>query len=349
MKDKLQKSANAIDNRFDSLTEQLSQRLMLDGQVHIHPYYGLGNNESIYLRGRVLLDKQIPKAQDEDSYLKNLLNTWQHITSVEIPNARVQAKFGGQTQTFVADDEGFFEVEMANANLADDVLWHPVSLELIDRPDHSPVSTTGQIMIPSPEAEYGIISDIDDTVLQSKATNYLAAATLMFFKNAKTRLPFEGVADLYQALHKNGQNPIYYVSSSPWNLFELLTDFFEYQDIPKGPLFLTDYGFSADQFIKPSHGTHKLEQIEKILNMFPDQKFLLMGDSGQHDPEIYQEVIRRHPTQILACTIRDVTTARRDSQVAQIAAEVNKSGSEMIFAEHSSQILEHAKMKGWVP
>ncbi len=319
---------------------------MADGNVHIHPYNGMGNQERLYMRGRVLLDKEIPKAKDQDSYLKNLLNTWQHVTSVEITDTRVGAKIGGATHVATTDDEGFFEIEMENPGLPEDKLWHEIELELLDRPDGLPETATGQIMIPQANAEFGVISDIDDTVLQSKATNYLAAATLMFFKNAKTRLPFDGVAKLYQSLQKNGRNPILYVSSSPWNLYELLTDFFEYQNVPAGPLFLADYGFSAEQFIKPSHGNHKLEQIEHILNFYPNQQFILMGDSGQKDPEIYQKAVAKHAGQIKACVIRDVTNARRDQQVAQIAADVTATGTDMIFASDSAEMETYFQKQG---
>ncbi len=346
MKNTLKKAADSADNLFDTLTDNLSNRLMADGKVHIHPYNGMGNQERLFLRGRVLLDKEIPKSEDQDSYLKNLLNTWQHITSIEIDNTRVGAKIGGLTHVVKTDSEGFFEIEMDNPGLPEDVLWHDIELELLDRPDDRPETATGQIMIPPANAEYGVISDIDDTVLQSKATNYLAAATLMFFKNAKTRLPFEGVAELYQSLQKNGRNPICYVSSSPWNLYELLTDFFDYQDVPAGPLFLTDYGFSADQFIKPSHGDHKLEQIEHILNFYPNLQFILMGDSGQKDPEIYQKAVAHHAQQIKACVIRDVTNARRDQQVAQIAADVSATGTDMIFAADSVEMRNYFEKQG---
>lgn len=348
MKDSLKQGMHLIDEQFDKLTAQLSDRLLADNKVHIHPYNGLGNSNRIYLRGRVLLDKQIAKGDDQDSFLDNLLATWQHITSVEIPNAKVQAQIGGLTQVVTTDEEGFFEIEMDNPKLSSDQIWHSINLELLDQPAEEREVAIGKIMIPPASAEFGVISDIDDTVLQSKATNYLAAARLMFLKNAKTRLPFEGVAELYQALHKNGRNPICYVSSSPWNLYEFLTDFFEYQDIPPGPLFLTDYGFSADQFIKPDHETHKIDQIDKILSIYPNLQYILMGDSGQKDPEIYQKVIEQHPDRIVACMIRDVTGSRRDRKVEQIAEAVSSGNTKMVFTESSAEMRMYFQKQAWI-
>lgn len=348
MKKIITKVAHTAENSFDTLTQHLLERLRADGKVHIHPYLGFGNQERIFLRGRVLRGKQVPLATDEDNFVENLLNAWQHIASDEIPNIQLQAQIGGLQQTFTTDEEGYFVVDMENPQLPPSQVWHELKLELLDPPDGQPVAATGEIVIPSQQAQFGIISDIDDTVLQSKATNYLAAAHLMFFKNAKTRLPFDGVAELYQALHKNAQNPLYFVSSSPWNLYDLLTDFFAYQSIPKAPLFLVDYGISAEQLIKPGHGTHKFEQINKILNMSPELNFVLIGDSGQHDPEIYRDVIKRHPGRILAAYIRDVTGQRRDEQVRHIAAEVTASGTDMLLAADSKTIAAHAQAKGWI-
>lgn len=348
MKTFLTKVADLADDQFDALTQRLSDRLMADGKVHIHPYRGLGNNERVFLRGRVQRDKQIPKAQSRDNFAKNLINMWRHVTSDELPNVRVQAQIGSKKAIFTTDDEGYFVIEMENPSLPADKLWHEIELTLIDRPDDAPVSAIGQVLIPPNNAEYGIISDIDDTVLQSKATNYVAAAGLMFFKNSRTRLPFEGVAELYQELNKHGKNPIFFVSSSPWNLYTLLTDFFEFQTIPKAPLFLVDYGFSAEQFIKPGHGEHKLHQIEMILEMYPHLNFILMGDSGQHDPEIYKEAIQNHPDRICTAYIRDVTTDHRDKEVLKIADEVTAAGTEMIFADNSDVIRIHAQKKGWL-
>ncbi len=113
-------------------------------------------------------------------------------------------------------------------------------------------------------AEGGVISDIDDTVLQSSATNYLRAAQLMFLDNARTRFLFAGVAALYHALSADGRNlAIFYVSSSPWNLYELLTDFFDFQGFARWySLFLKDYGITADQFI--SFGAQQAQTQPKL-------------------------------------------------------------------------------------
>src|SRR5690606_6523602 len=131
------------------------------------------------------------------------------------------------------------------------------------------------------------------------ASNLLQMLKLTLFNNAHTRLPFEGVAALYQAFHAGAggseKNPLFYVSSSPWNLYDLLDEFFYLQDIPKGPFFLRDFGIDKDKFIVSGHEEHKIVQIEKILSTYPDMKFILIGDSGEKDPEIFTNVVQAFP------------------------------------------------------
>ena len=104
-------------------------------------------------------------------------------------------------------------------------------------PGWRPLANRTEVLIPDASAAVGIISDIDDTVLQSSITDWKTAAQLTFLGNARTRKPLLGVAKLYAALQA-GVNPLFYVSSSPWNLYDLLEDFMRLNEIPPGPIFL---------------------------------------------------------------------------------------------------------------
>src|SRR5690606_668440 len=92
-----------------------------------------------------------------------------------------------------------------------------------------------------------------------------------------------------------GMHPIFYLSSSPWNLYHLFDDFMEGHDVPVGPILLRDYGFSDEKLFKSSHESHKTLHILQILDAFPDLPFVLVGDSGQRDPEIYQQIVQERP------------------------------------------------------
>lgn len=197
-----------------------------------------------------------------------------------------------------------------------------------------------------------MISDIDDTVIQTEATSLLTMARIVFLSNAHSRLPFKGVSAFYRALqqgqHEQGYNPIFYVSSSPWNLYDLLIDFFTIQQIPLGPLFLQEYGLTTEQLFIASHEKHKLAQIETLLTTYPDLPFILIGDSGQKDPEIYREVVRRHPGRIQAIYIRDVMLEKREREVQMIAKEVGQTGVDMLLVGDTFTAALHAAEQGFI-
>jgi phosphatidate phosphatase APP1 len=121
-------------------------------------------------------------------------------------------------------------------------------------------------------------------------------------------------------------NPFFYVSSSPWNFFDLLDQFLSITGLPAGPLMLQDYGIDDAKLIHLSHDDHKTTQIHEIFETYPHLPFVLVGDSGQRDPEIYRDIARRFPRRTAAIYIRDVTEAGRDTQVRAIAEELNAEG-----------------------
>src|SRR5690606_15752156 len=179
----------------------------------------------------------------------NLLNMYKRYQSHEIPGARLQARFGDLVREVTADNEGFFELEFSGFTLPEsEDSWYDVELELVDYPgkDQNPaepqeVKATGKVIVPPPDAEFGIISDVDDTVLRTDVVNLTAMARNTFLMNSRTRLPFEGAAAFYDALRRGSDttyNPIYYVTSSAWNLYDLIVDFFVVRQIPLGPLFM---------------------------------------------------------------------------------------------------------------
>lgn len=348
------KLGNASENYFDSLKLKLRERLGLDMDLHILTYMTYANAEELYLRGRVLLNKNI-EVNDRDSVWKNLQNTYKRLNSVEVPGAKLKVSFSDTQQEFMSDEDGYFELPLRlKMPLPAEELWHHPLIELLEAPIafQKPIQARAQVMTPPSTAKFGVISDIDDTVLTTHAQSLLKSAYMTFMNNAYSRLPFEGVAAFYQALQQGvsgaEENPVFYVSSSPWNLYDLLVDFLEINRIPKGPLFLKDYGFTHNKLFSESHGIHKPKQIRNILKAYPHLRFILIGDSGQHDPEIYAEVIKEFPGRILAAYIRDVSLEERDLEVKQISEGMLSHEVEMVLAENSFSAAEHAAAKGFI-
>ena len=342
--------ANAVEQRFDLLRFEAKRRLGLLDPFEILPYRGHGTARRLFLKGRVLEERGITRSGQHDTPWDNLRNMARRFASDEVPSARVRASFGGLTAETVADEEGFFEVSLELTEpLTGPTKWHPVELELLHpgSPGGGPVRSTGQVLVPT-SADFGVVSDIDDTVVRSSATNVLKMAWIVLLNNAHTRLPFEGVNAFYEALQRGvegrAHNPIFYVSSSPWNIYDVLEDFLNVHSVPEGPLFLKDWSLS----VLGEHRTYKLRIIRTLLATYPDLPFVLIGDSGEEDPEIYLQAAREHPGRITAIYIRDVTTGERDAEVRAIAKEARSLGTELVPVEDTAEAAEHAASIGLI-
>ena len=336
MRRRLQRAAAFLDAEVDR------RRRRPEGRAVIHPYRGYGRDEELLLRGRVLLEKPITRATAAEPVWRNVVNTWRRFLSEEIAGVRVVAAYRGATAEAVIDHEGYFRIVLRVPGLSHEVLWHEVSLSA---PDEGATAVAHGIT-PAIDSQFAIISDIDDTVVVTNATSLLGMARSVV-RNAASRLPFEGVADLYSSLHR-GINPIFYVSSSPWNLYDLLHDFMELNRIPHGPMFLQDWGIDEATLILADHQSHKMAQINALVDYYPAMRFVLIGDSGQHDPEIYLQVIQSHRDRVVAAFIRDVTPDLRDRGVARIIEASNAAGVEMLYVKDSADALTHARRLGLV-
>jgi phosphatidate phosphatase APP1 len=350
---KWRQAVTALVHNVEQRLDELKNRRQATGPLQIIPYAGYGTAERLYLRGRVLADKGIAPAGDDDSLWSNLVNMYRRLESDEVPGARLFARFQDVSQEVVADEEGYFEVWLEpEGAVADGRLWHSIELELLEPTADAPVQAAGHVLVPPPTAQFGVISDIDDTVVQSHATQLLRMARTVFLGNARTRLPFPGVAAFYRALQAgsgDAQNPLFYVSSSPWNLYDLLVEFFELQNIPLGPIFLRDWGVSEAELLPLKHGSHKLGLIRQMLDFYPSLPFILIGDSGQEDPEIYQQIVAEYPARILAVYIRNVSRdLARPEAIRALAQEVVQAGSTLILADDTLALAEHAAAEGWI-
>jgi phosphatidate phosphatase APP1 len=270
-----------------------------------------------------------------------------------VPNIAVTVRFENAEETVVTDSEGYYHVELPRGTRGDE-LW--LIAEARCDLAGGGISATHEIVAPTRDAEFGIISDLDDTVIETNMTSILTAAKLTFMGNAKTRKPLEGVAALY-ASFANGHagrpvNPIFYASSSPWNLYDLLCDFMELNEIPKGPIFLRDWGVDRTKFIAPRGHREKLERALKIIADYPELPFVLVGDSGQHDAALYAEAATLHPDRIKAIYIRDVdptSGTKRDDEVRAHIKTAAQHGVPMLLAPDSQAMAHHAAEIGLIP
>ncbi|MGB3683044.1 MAG: phosphatase domain-containing protein, partial [Rubrobacteraceae bacterium] len=322
------------------------------GPVSITPYVGHGTPQEFHLLGRVLEEREIPLGSAGDSALRNLRTMIRRFLSAEVPGARVRVRFEGRERVVVADDEGFVDVSIRPSRpLPEDRAWHTAELELLwpTAKGQDGFRTEGSVLVPPSklrDGAFGVVSDIDDTIVRTEATSLLRMARLVLFSNAHTRLPFEGVAAFYRALQRgaagDGDNPIFYVSTGPWNLYDLLENFLEIQELPRGPIFLKDWGGLKDLLKGMNHRQHKLEVIREIFDTHPTLSFVLIGDSGQQDAETYGQLAREYPGRVLAIYIRDVSRKERDVAVRAISEEMRSLEVPMLLVNDTVEAAEHA-------
>jgi phosphatidate phosphatase APP1 len=342
--------ARAIEERFDAYRFRLKRRLGLLDPFEILPYRGHGTTRELFLKGRVLEESGITRAGRDDAMWKNALNMARRFASDEVAGAWLRASFEGLQVETTADVEGYFEVHFRLPEpLGGVAQWYQVELDLLSPPSPGGgrVRSTGQVLVPH-GARFGVISDLDDTVVRSSATSVLKMAWIVVRNNAHTRLPFEGVAAFYRALQLGADgrsaNPIFYVSSSPWNIYDMLDDFLNVHGVPPGPLFLKDWSLT----VLGKHKDYKLGVIRRLLSTYQDLRFVLIGDSGEEDPEIYLQTVREHPGRVMAVYIRDVTSGERDAEIMAMADEARKLGTEMVAVPDTNAAAEHASSIGIV-
>ncbi len=349
---------DALLGELDAQVRGTSRRvrdIFRDAPHEILCYRGYGTSDTAHVWGRVVEQRDIGESSAADSTLRNLLNTVRRVDSDPLALADVEVQWSGARAPFKTDDEGFFTTSIAAAGIRSSAEWQTYDVELIAplTAGAPKITGTGEIFVPPLTATFGVISDLDDTVIQSRVSNFLQAARTVMLGNARTRLPFPGVAAFYSAL-RNGAagveaNPIFYVSSSPWNIYDVISEFLDLQGIPKGPLLLRDWDINFGALASERHLEHKGGIIRDILNRYPTLPFILMGDSGQHDPEIYRQIVGEFPDRIRAVYIRDVTrSAERTTSIQALATEILAAHSVLVLAEDTLDAAQHAAEQGWI-
>ncbi len=320
----------------------------------IVPYLSYGSAERVYLKGRVLEDKSLAVTTPDTPRWRNLVNTYKRFVNDKVPNARLEIDFAGLKHEVKTDAKGYFETWLEPPKGFRGQGWQEVNLTLLEprRDETSPASATGSVLFPSRNAQFGVISDMDDTVIQTDVTKWLRVIGTVLFGNAYTRLPFKGVAAFYTALQQGtqgGDNPLFYVSSSPWNLYDLILRLLRIEGIPLGPIMLRNWRSGGGELFPSEHGSFKKGEVQRILDTYSGLPFILIGDSGEQDPEIYSDIVADYPGRILAVYIRNVSeTDARTTSIRTLADNVRTHGSKLVLADDTLAAAKHAAAEGWI-
>ena len=319
--------------------------------VIITPFGGYANDTMIHAQGRVLEDEGIEHSE-EDSAIKNIWHSFKRFESDEKGNATVKVSWGDQERTLVSDAEGYVYLDEEHLQhfTHEETLWIPITYRLMDG-ERAVFETTSMVMKPSPKAEYGIISDLDDTVIETGVASTFKWRLLVnaLTKHSHNRLPLEGAQEFYKMLFKGksgyADNPFFYLSNSPWNIHDYLTAFLKKFEFPDGVIMLRDIGITFRKRKSFMEG-NKFRKIKHILETYPKIPFILIGDAGEIDADIYLKIASLFPEQVLAIYIRAVDKASKIKRIEKLI-EAHTDISVMIVRSKEDAI-SHARANGFI-
>lgn len=267
----------------------------------IVPFTGYGGTGWVRVLGRVVLRR--PEDADGSSADRfTSIRGWRSFTSVHVADARVVVSVGGAKRTISSDRGGVLDARI-EAKLPPG--WHDIRLS-IDGYD----AVDANVFVVADDVEFGLVSDIDDTVMVTALPRPFLAAWNTFVLDEHARTPVAGMAVLYERIVRSHPGiPVIYLSTGAWNVVPTLSRFLSRNLYPRGALLLTDWGPTHDRWFR-SGADHKRRSLERLASEFPRVRWLLVGDDGQHDPQLYGDFAEAHPENVAAVAIRQLTAGQ---------------------------------------
>jgi phosphatidate phosphatase APP1 len=276
----------------DAIHAIIERRLVGRGwKPSLTAYTGYGAPGWARVMGRVLLSRPGTVSKRREK-----VRGWRSFTTTPASGAIVRIEVGGIVTETRSDRSGYVDCKV-KGDLEPG--WGTARMYTDGA---APVDAP--IRVFDPAVKFGVISDIDDTVMVTTLPRPLLAAwnTFVLDEHARTAVP--GMAVLYERLtaaHPGA--PVVYLSTGAWNVAPTLTRFLSRHLYPAGPILLTDWGPTPDRWFR-SGQEHKRKSLARLAEEFPNVRWLLIGDDGQHDQEIYSEFARAHPENVAAVAIR---------------------------------------------
>lgn len=338
------------DQHNSSWKTRLLNWLGLTNEPTVKVYHGYGQNDRLMIHGHVFKLSPLPRKKYKKSMLHNTLALLRLFIVKPFPDIDVSMEWEDEILYAHTDKDGFFKFDWKDKPPLP-YGWHEVVVKAMV--NHKVIAAAkGSVYVPH-ETQYGFISDIDDTFLISHSANLRKRLFVLFTENARSRKPFDGSVRHYQLLAKSNTtddapNPFFFVSSSEWNLYDYILEFTIVNKIPKG-VFLLNQLKVFSQLLKTGQNNHqtKFTRIARILETYPRQRFVLLGDSSQHDPYIYEAIVKHFPKQVHAVYIRDVHKKNKE-KTAEVLYTIESAGVPCCFFQHSSEAILHSKKIGLI-
>jgi phosphatidate phosphatase APP1 len=306
------------------------------GPLRVQPFFGFRNAERLFLNARAIRSRE--SSFEKQSFWRDFVTMLGQYASHEVADLPVTLEYECGDGSFISErvisgPEGFvrFDLKITQGCAQPErTRWEKATLRWEDAESGAGErEAIAYILTPGEKTQTGIISDIDDTILETGITGDFRKIARNW-KRVMATMPSERVLvpharDFYTAIggHPGGTRdpgqaigalepearvrPVFYVSSSPWNLFSYLVTFKRERNLPLGPIMLRDWGFNRKTLGKEGHGSHKEQAIERILETFPHLRFAMIGDDTQKDLVAFGNITAAHPGRIAAVFIRSVS------------------------------------------
>jgi phosphatidate phosphatase APP1 len=267
-------------------------------------YPGLGDARGFTIEGRLIENRHGATEQPRDRWTTNLWRSVRRLVNDEQANVPLVLHSGAQSWRVTTDAEGYFRLE---AEVSDRVPgWQRLEVRTLSGQRLG----EGRWLLVAPENTLGILSDVDDTIQVSEVTDKSRLLANTLLRNSMQRQAVAGVADYYRRQLATNPQPaaaaMIYLSASPRQLSGAIEQFLEHHRFPPGVLITKKVTNDADHEPLTDQAAYKTARIEAVFARLPHVRFVLVGDDGERDPEIYDAIRARHPQRVSAILIRRV-------------------------------------------
>ena len=319
--------------------------------ITIKVYHGYGHQDNLIVYGHILQGNPTIRKRYTTNAFKNIIYLAKLFFIETVPDIKVQLQWNDQLIYSKTGANGFFKFEWQSTQTIA-AGWHELHVNAIDEQCQILAIGLGKIFIPN-ATQYGFISDIDDTVLVSHSATTGKKLKTLFTKNPRSRKTFADVVKFYHLLafahtEQLVPNPFFYVSNSEWNLYDDLNEFFKYNELPKGAFMLSSIK-KWYQLLQSGKSKRfgKLIKVVRIVEAFPRQRFILLGDNSQSDTETYVAVANKYPNKIVAIYIRNISPKKALATDILLGSINNKAITTCHF-KHTDQAIAHATLNGLI-
>jgi phosphatidate phosphatase APP1 len=288
-----------LDRRVEGLLRSVGWR------EKVICYTGYGSTESIRVLGRVVL---VPKrarsgiGKATEDLIKR--RGFRNFISAACVRASVTITVGGQVISVTTDRGGYIDERVRNHGLPPG--WQEVKVR-----SRTSKTALADVHVVADDVSYGIISDIDDTIITTWLPRPMIAAWNSFIRDESARQAVPGMARMYHGLLADHPGaPVIYISTGAWNTHGFLARFLKRHGYPPGAMLLTDWGPTNTGWFR-SGVAHKADTMLQLTRDFPNISWVLVGDDGQHDPVTYANFARVAPDRVRAIAIRQLSATEQ--------------------------------------